>query len=271
MSREANQEFMDVFNNRISEERLKLSYHDRNAINEEIHGVRCLAVEETPELLRASLDAFQHKLDSMPSSDKEVYIEILRLKENEMMTDDCPTKNIIYDDTNSNRMLIEETSPSSRRGPPAPDWPPYTFVTNEGFRLRFLRCELFDVAKAVDRFVNYLKTSYELFGEIALKRLIRLGDFSPRELRLLRKGFAQIFPYRDRAGRIVMVVMRPLNIGSTAIEEVSSVSILSSWTIECIMAQSNLSDCFVFVCRLGFSFIYAMLQPAIRSNHSGKD
>ena len=46
----------------LNEELLKLSYIERNAIYEEIHGVRCLAVQETPELVGRSLREFDKEL-----------------------------------------------------------------------------------------------------------------------------------------------------------------------------------------------------------------
>jgi hypothetical protein len=42
-------------NNLLTKELFQLSLKDRTAIQEEIHGVACLAPEETPELLRVSL------------------------------------------------------------------------------------------------------------------------------------------------------------------------------------------------------------------------
>lgn len=54
----------------------RLSFEDRNAINEEIHGVSCLAPEETPELLEQSLRALELSLDRMitdPPSLKSAY------------------------------------------------------------------------------------------------------------------------------------------------------------------------------------------------------
>ena len=56
--------------NILSMERLKLSLDDRNAIEEEIHGVRCRAVEETVEFNQQSLQAFQNKLQSEWTSGK---------------------------------------------------------------------------------------------------------------------------------------------------------------------------------------------------------
>ncbi|KAG7349839.1 hypothetical protein IV203_012436 [Nitzschia inconspicua] len=50
-------------NEMLSKELATLSFNDRNAINEEVHGVRNLAAEETPEMLRKSLMAFQCQLE----------------------------------------------------------------------------------------------------------------------------------------------------------------------------------------------------------------
>ena len=72
---------LEALDNLIAQELLKLNHNNRNAIIEEIHGVRCMAVEETPVLLKVSLKAFQSKLDGMPATKKEVYLEILRLRQ----------------------------------------------------------------------------------------------------------------------------------------------------------------------------------------------
>ena len=102
---------------------------------------------------------------------------------------------------------------------------PYTFVNNENFRLRFLRCELFDVQKAVSRFVEYSTLSYELFGDIALKRPIRLGDLSKLEIKFVRQGFYQMLPYPDRAGRRVIFLLGGMG---PKVDEFERVSCLSS-------------------------------------------
>ena len=51
----------------LSSELLKLSLQDRNAINEEIHGVRCLALPETPALLETGLKEFEEALQRIPN------------------------------------------------------------------------------------------------------------------------------------------------------------------------------------------------------------
>ena len=56
------------------------------------------------------------------------------------------------------------------------------------FRLKFLRCELFDIQKTATRIINYLHIMLELFGIIALQRPVTLEDFTKDELRLFKKG-----------------------------------------------------------------------------------
>ena len=134
---------------------------DRNDVQEEIHGVHCLAPEETPELLQESLRQLAITLDVIiPKNQKRAYLESQKLSK--------------------------------------------TYVNEEGFRLRFLRCELFDVIKAADRIVRYLDLVLELFGKFALKRPICLHDFDSKELRYFRMGHFQFMPFRDRSGRRVL-------------------------------------------------------------------
>jgi hypothetical protein len=198
-------EDLETIENVIAQGLLKLSHHDRNAINEEIHGVRCLAVEETPQLLRLSLDAFQCKLDGMPTTKKVVYNEILRLKQQHQHQQYLQSNQMVEDTS----MSIAQGSPVThlQRELPTADGSPYSFIDDVNFRLRFLRCELFQVDKAVLRFINYLNLSYELFGAVALMRVVRISDLSKSELRFVRKGNYQILPYRDRAGRPVLVLL----------------------------------------------------------------
>ena len=52
-------------------ELMELSVQDRNDFQEEIHGVRCLAPNETPELLNESQSMLQWELDNnIPSHQK---------------------------------------------------------------------------------------------------------------------------------------------------------------------------------------------------------
>jgi len=62
--------------NLLTKELLQLSLNDRSDIQEEIHGVKCLALEETPELLETSLLELAIALendDIIPPHKKEAY------------------------------------------------------------------------------------------------------------------------------------------------------------------------------------------------------
>jgi len=117
-----------AFSHLLSREMMKLSMADRTAIQEEIHGVRCLAVDETPQLLRRGLDEFHRELDKISKEEKRTYEE-------------CRVRAMLYQD--------EVDS---------------CYALNEEFHLRFLRVELFDAAKAARRFVNYLEFVREYWG-----------------------------------------------------------------------------------------------------------
>jgi hypothetical protein len=59
----------------LSKDLSNLSFADRNAINEEVHGVRNLAADETPQTLEKSLWMFQHHLEDIqikPAYDQAV-------------------------------------------------------------------------------------------------------------------------------------------------------------------------------------------------------
>merc|ERR1719162_476077 len=59
--------------NSLSKGLLMLSITDRNAVEEEIHGVRCLGVtKETPDLLHRSLQEFDRELLSIKNSSSRI-------------------------------------------------------------------------------------------------------------------------------------------------------------------------------------------------------
>ena len=69
----------------------------------------------------------------------------------------------------------------------------------------FLRCELFVVTKAARRIINFVELMYDLYGDIGLQRRIRQDDLSKDELRVLKAGYTQLLPSRDRAGRRILI------------------------------------------------------------------
>jgi len=68
----------EAVDNLFSKELLQLSMEDRNELAEEIHGVRCLALDETPELLQASVRKLASVLESdnmIPRHQKLAYLQ----------------------------------------------------------------------------------------------------------------------------------------------------------------------------------------------------
>eukprot|EP00535_Pseudo-nitzschia_heimii_P003210 CAMPEP_0197176676 /NCGR_PEP_ID=MMETSP1423-20130617/2519_1 /TAXON_ID=476441 /ORGANISM="Pseudo-nitzschia heimii, Strain UNC1101" /LENGTH=501 /DNA_ID=CAMNT_0042626077 /DNA_START=326 /DNA_END=1831 /DNA_ORIENTATION=- len=157
----------------LTKELLQLSFADRSAISEEIHGVRCMAPKETPDFLKRSLIDLQQQLDAMPY--KPAYDKAQAFARN-------------------------------------PEYSNKSYINTTGFRLKFLRCELFDVEKAAIRLIRYLDLMFEMYGLIGLKRKILLSDFSKNELQVLRAGFFQIFPFRDRSGRRIMCIVGQMGV-----------------------------------------------------------
>ena len=149
---------------------LNLSFHDRNTINEEIHGVTCMAPEESQEILDAALYSLSLEIDEI---------------------EDKPAYNQAQDMHRASGGVGGQ----------------FPYVNTDAFRLRFLRCELFDTKKAAARLVKYLDVVSEAYGPYALTRPILLSDLSREEMIFLRSGCYQLLPYRDRSGRRIMCIV----------------------------------------------------------------
>ncbi len=159
---------------RISNEQKKLSYQERNFINEEIHGVACNVQDESPEMVQYSLSKLTSELEDLVLTDWR--------------------KNATGPSTLSAGFLL------SRR-----DFGTDTYVNRPSFRLRFLRSENFDVQKAAIRLMKFLNLVLEVFGAYALSRPIKLTDFKRSELKALQSGWLQVLPFRDRSGRRLFI------------------------------------------------------------------
>ena len=145
----------------LTRELLRLSFQERNAIDEEIHGVSNVSPEETIELVQTAL----HNLSA----------ELLKI----------PNKPAF----DKSQLLF----------------PNDTYVNTPDFRLRFLRCDLFDARKAAIRMVIFLDLLDELWvGNELLRRPIQFSDLSKEDAKLFRTGFIQMLPYRDRSGRPIL-------------------------------------------------------------------
>lgn len=146
----------------LTREMRQLTFQDRNKIQEEMHGVRGVQIDETPIMLSDSLVCLSRELELI--SNKPAYDRAQTL--------------------------------------------PRSYVNDSDLRLRFLRCEEFDAAKAAKRMVGFLDLLFEYFGLDALKRPVEISDLSKTELDMLRAGqVVQCLPFRDRSGRRILTLV----------------------------------------------------------------
>ena len=164
----------------VSQELLRLSSQERNAIYEEQHGVTSLGVDEScmgPEWFDNLLDQMAHELWLLPPELKSAYEQSAEIVDTSTTTNGAPASSYLQD---------------------------------RQFRMRFLRAELFHPQQAARRFATFVQILFELFGPEMFSRPPQLADFSKDELRVLNLGRIQLLPYRDRAGRRVIVMFPPM-------------------------------------------------------------
>lgn len=153
----------------LAKEMMQLDVGDRNQINEEIHGVRCLAIEEDLEIVKRKLRELDEELSKIPPSKKRAFV-----------------------------LATSVASSAYSR----------IYVNTHEFRIKFLRAEFFDAKKAAYRMVNYLDLLAFRFpfdnGLEVLQRPIVSEDFNDEEQNIIRKGNLQFLPFRDRSGRRVL-------------------------------------------------------------------
>ena len=194
----------EIVDELLAKEMMNLSLKDRNDIQEEIHGVKCMAVEETPELLQAALKQLAYEIDvNTPDSRKQAYLQSLRMK---LKNDELQNHQRTLRELHSPQYIVQSNSRNMHNthsnNNSTSNKQSYCYIHDDvEFRLRFLRCELFHVQKSAKRMLRFLDLALELFGEFALRRPIQLSDFTKDEMRYLRKGRNQVMPNRDRSGR----------------------------------------------------------------------
>jgi hypothetical protein len=84
-----------------------------------------------------------------------------------------------------------------------------TYVNDREFRLKFLRCKLFNVTESAKLIINYLEVVRELYGDVCLGRPIYLDDIqkTKEERNALYAGYIQLLPFGDRSGRRIIVIL----------------------------------------------------------------
>mmetsp|Transcript_34152 Transcript_34152/g.80387 ORF Transcript_34152/g.80387 Transcript_34152/m.80387 type:complete len:501 (-) Transcript_34152:227-1729(-) len=179
----------------------RLSFHDRNAINDEMHGVASLAPEETPEMVASALLQLDSDIKSIPykpAFDRSQQWNAL-----------SPTGNI-----DCTRKVHSYNKESLCTGTVS------TYVNTCDFRMRFLRAELFDTKKAALRLVKFLELVMELYDgdEELLRRPIGLSDLKTKDEKdFLKLGTQQLLPFRDRSGRRVIAMVPDLGLNQPTV------------------------------------------------------
>ena len=191
--------------NSLAKEMLKMSFKDRQAIEEEIHGVRCGAAEETPELLERSLREFDEHLNARKELADQEHAKSSSCPGVPLNKKGPDVRKLLRNVVRMSASGTTTTTPENPADTNANKSTSTCYLNNKDIRLRFLRCECFEVDKAVQRLVDFLDFYSELFGDYVTERPIRLSDFSTREEEAaLAASRNQYLPFRDRSGRRVL-------------------------------------------------------------------
>jgi hypothetical protein len=159
-----------------------LTFQERQAITDEIHGVGNSGVEETVERVQ----------------------EALRILRDECLFNSGNNSN------SSNSSL--NTSSASQRIPLAKRqaYDRAVFLrplleVDDKLHLMFLRAQRFDPYKAAQHMCIYFENKRALFGDELLTQKITLKDLTDHEVKLVQEGVHQLLAGRERSGRGICV------------------------------------------------------------------
>jgi len=160
----------EAVSNLLSKDLMRMSFRDRTLISEELHGVLSLAIKEND-------DDF---------TKQNALIELNQILEHRIP---------VHEKT----AFLKAQSLEKTMG---------TYVNDDEFRMKFLRCKLFNVDEAAQLLINYLELVRELYGDICLSRSICLEDVqtTKEERAAFRSGYIQLLPFGDRAGRRILMI-----------------------------------------------------------------
>jgi hypothetical protein len=272
----------------LAKELNSLSFDDREALSEQLHGVRSLSPKETPEMLNNAFHELQNEINKnitalliqMPSSSdrsrprssgqaasasasassydvsyddapniisssstifssltstnsctrnssnislrREYLMDILSSSfaspgGEESMASTTPSSSIDYNNNNNNTSDSESesmnTTNESNNSNSNNNNNKYPYIRSFWFCIKLLRSELFDIKKAVDRYMLCIDFLVDYFGLFALERPLFLNDLNKEEHKLLKEGQLQLLPSRDRSGRRVAVFLGSFGYG----------------------------------------------------------
>ena len=173
----------------------ELSVVDRGMVQEEIHGVSTCAVLENDAQIEGSLKCLEEEI-------RKIRLETLTSREQV-----SKAGNTYYEPIWSYLAIDDGRSSASVRFS-------YSYIFHQDFRLKFLRADLHDAAKAAHRYLRCIEGLLKYFGDYALQRPLVFDDLGKECQDAAKEGYIQILPSRDRAGRLVVVSQAP-NPGTT--------------------------------------------------------
>ena len=158
----------------LAAELQQLSCAERNSIQEEIHGVYCMAPVETPERIQAALRQLNEEVH--PLIQQRHGSSLLQQSDHETQ--------------------FYETFAASFSASP--------YLQSKELRLRYLRADLLDPKKAAIRMVDAFRLLFKYFGGLVLQRPLRFKDLGELDQEALRQGVYQVLPSRDRSKRLIL-------------------------------------------------------------------
>jgi len=264
----------------LAQELNSLSFDDREALSEQLHGVRSLAPQECDQMIRTAVTQFHTELNtrlvstiellrpptrtgtsssaasstaaaaaatpglservpvlpdgtnpssssiSPVSTNKQVKSQYLMdiletpysIPDNAITSTAASVMNTATNHTDTAIPTSAATTHASNHtntntGTGTNDHPRYAYVRSYNFIIKFIRCELYDITKAVTRYLLCLDFLVDYFGLFALTRPLTLSststysDFTKEEQNLIRMGQFQLMPTRDRSGRRISVFL----------------------------------------------------------------
>jgi hypothetical protein len=165
----------------LTKELQQLSFQDRTTIQEEIHGVTTICPPKTYLQQVEALHQLQKELDALIYNSKH-----------------HTTSSLSSSLSSAQRDAYLEAISSTQ-----------SYVHQTAFRLRFLRCELYNIPSAAIRLIKYIHLTKDTFGKEAITRPQPLQySMLPSNVQdVFQMGHIQTLPYRDRSGRTVIITV----------------------------------------------------------------
>ena len=259
----------------LASELNSLSVDDREALNEEMHAVRSLAPNETPEMIQKALleleleinKCLQRALSSLSSSSRPLiykkgkskrhkqngensvsrleYLGDLLILSDSMARSKFPTSDTIFPTSVPSEPTVHLPKDSDNGNPISGSHQngnfarnKYSYALSKGFLIKFLRAEFFDVKKAADRYICCIDFLVDYFGTFALERPLYLKDLDKNEQKMLKEGRLQLMPSRDRLGRRILVFLGAVGHGYSHRNRVSALVMIIR-TFSCFCGAEN--------------------------------